>query len=1458
MVDIIGPRERPSLHYVGRRGNHSGGGARYVVLFIDVGTERIFHYFVKTKDEVEATVRTAVADMEIAAQDSVDHSASTPIKVQRFISDRDSNMTSTRAVTDMLERRIEHEMAATDGINQTPLLDAVARHLLDRTRAMLVQAGLPLEFWGFAFSMAVTIVNHLPTRQHPLRHSAMRRWNGRSHAGFAQSIRTFGCEAYPHQPQAKRENKAKLDPTSNGGDGRWRYVGPGKFSGPGLTEKGHLLLDTKVGRLHTKVGVIFDEDMDRVRKLPNPVGRWDLQRSMGLEPLRSEREIDELIVNVDEDAVRRVEAGGADPNADSGGDSDGSGVDDGGGGHDVAQPEAPHSAKAKAKTAKGKKSWWASLPKDTLIHYNQVNPKSGASFHKYEKYKHAKTIKEFYELGGKGADLTNDGKKGYFYVQETAAPATAPWLPPVAAVSRSHNAYAAEQRRQGRLAVYAAHQVQFFQSRPAPAEGPQALRLLPYWDAAVKFGDGLKQELNLIQGLANEYAMWQQQLDGAPAAQRAEVKAHQTTVTALAQTVCKRAVKAFYANVVRELGHVRASEVPTPTRFKDITGNEFEVHWIAACKKELKNLQKYNVYTWVKRPPGVHLITGTWAFKCKSLDDGSIDKFKARICSQGFREVYGVHFLEVSAPVGKLKTFRQMMAEAARRGMQVSLRDISSAYLTAPLDVDIYMEPPEGTREIDGDSGHHGEVWKLNRALYGLRQSGRVFHLRFRKQLLHKFGFKASAADNCLFIKRRGKSKLQLLVFVDDICITNDATADGRALRQEFEQNIADEGYEFSPCDDDHVYLGVAINRVNDTVISLSQERYITDVMIKYGFMSKDLQMLKKPTRSPSPSGKGKVLIEDCPQKDPSENKLGRRYREYCGVLRWLEVATRVDISATLSELCKVQINPSKGHMERLEWLMRYVCTTRKSCIVYGGPNDRDAPEGPLIMYSDSDWAGDPETRHSRGGYIAMSWGGLVSWESRKIKSVCLSSCEAEFVAAKECVCEAVWLTQLLHDMGYVDLQPRSFGKLCGKDYIMEQLSRRFDESEMPYMLRDVPRSPPVLCAVDNKCAIATSRNGGFHRRMKHIDIAYLYVQQEVNKDHVRLKYIDTKNNLADLMTKALKRVTFNFLVTRLLCEMKDKVLCRFDNGKPIDLQPRPAALDELYTQPTPGLDMGDTLTPWRAKVDVSGDAAPRRKEGPAFVGAPLRKGLPPTVHGSGRTQRAAAGMAALIAEQLRRRIALRSAVRLSASVASIGQQMAVLKREGAASLVADCLSRRLVVALQARLSALSAKRERQIAAMKRAIVDSGASSNFCGKLLELDNAVPDNAVCGTADEEPHKVVEIGDCSPLTEIRRVNSFGRPLVSASYLVGKFGEVKFDRRGVHLVTKQSDGRVWSTQIGKLTDNKLYSCDLRALSRHASVIGRARPMGALAQHSRCASPICNRVRHSRSVHGGALMVG
>ena len=140
-VDIIGPRAVPSLNYTTERGNLDGGGNRFAVIYIDKGTEKGWISFVREKSELEANVSKMANVLSMAARDSLDYKGE-ELKVQRWISDRDANLTSHKAVALMLAEKMEHRMAATDAKNQTPLLDNIVRRLLRVTSSNLDQAGL--------------------------------------------------------------------------------------------------------------------------------------------------------------------------------------------------------------------------------------------------------------------------------------------------------------------------------------------------------------------------------------------------------------------------------------------------------------------------------------------------------------------------------------------------------------------------------------------------------------------------------------------------------------------------------------------------------------------------------------------------------------------------------------------------------------------------------------------------------------------------------------------------------------------------------------------------------------------------------------------------------------------------------------------------------------------------------------------------------------------------------------------------------------------------------------------------------------------------------------------------------------------------------------------------------------------------------------------------------------------
>ena len=638
---------------------------------------------------------------------------------------------------------------------------------------------------------------------------------------------------------------------------------------------------------------------------------------------------------------------------------------------------------------------------------------------------------------------------------------------------------------------------------------------------------------------------------------------------------------------------------------------------------------------------------------------------------------------------------------------------------------------------------------------------------------LPRWGFKAcKGSDPCLFVKRVNGSIIRVLLFVDDMAIFHDSDANGMKLKEDLIKAVKDAGYEYSSSDDDNVYLGMAVTQINATCLRLSQERYIKEVMLKYGFNDCDAVDI--------PSMPGKVSVMDCPSCKPEDNKRGRRFREMTGALRWIEQCTRPDISATLSELSKVQINPGDAHVKRLDHLMAYVSTTRTLSLVYGSPS-KGTIEAPLSAYVDSDWAGDADTHYSRGGHIHCMWGTPVSWQSQKMKAVAASSCESEYMAASRAVRESLWLRYLLSDMGYRDLSADCYGRFADKDFVKVKLSN---------LMKLCRKAMTFMC--DNKGAIALSNNPVLHKRSKHIHIAYLIVRRMVQAGHCSFCYIPTKENVADLMTKGLPRTPHEHLVNKIMHGREEDKLTDF-RGKIIEFAPRLAIKDDLYLEEPLGLDPGR-------------DDHARQEQ--ASVPTPWPKG-PLAVGGSDPADRNTAD-----AYSMHRNDATPTAATSTPDATSVLQSI---------------LSR-----LQD-LTGCSASRGQRLAALVRHlydILDSGASFTYVGGKTPLLMERPSTGYVNVANGHQEAVAGKGWYGPISTARRIASFPRTLVSVSDILEQFGFVIFDRDGAYVVSHSpSKTACLVSKIGERTHDRLFSFDKEALSSHAADM-KARGMDPLKQ--------------------------
>ncbi|CAI7904255.1 unnamed protein product [Closterium sp. NIES-54] len=167
-------------------------------------------------------------------------------------------------------------------------------------------------------------------------------------------------------------------------------------------------------------------------------------------------------------------------------------------------------------------------------------------------------------------------------------------------------------------------------------------------------------------------------------------------------------------------------------------------------------------------------------------------------------------------------------------------------------------------------------------------------------------------------------------------------------------------------------------------------------------------------------------------------------------------------------------------HMAAAKRVLRYLCSTSGMGLVLGGRR--------LVVltgHADASWADDQATQRSSQGYSFSLGFGSVSWRSTRSSSVLSSSCEAEIYAGAMASQELRWLTYLLTDLG------------------------------------EPPRSPPVLY-VDNKAMLALCREHRLEHRTKHIALRYFLARELQQRGQLRLAYVASEANTADIFTKAL------------------------------------------------------------------------------------------------------------------------------------------------------------------------------------------------------------------------------------------------------------------------------------------------------------------------------------------------
>lgn len=280
----------------------------------------------------------------------------------------------------------------------------------------------------------------------------------------------------------------------------------------------------------------------------------------------------------------------------------------------------------------------------------------------------------------------------------------------------------------------------------------------------------------------------------------------------------------------------------------------------------------------------------------------------------------------------------------------------------------------------------------LRESIYGLKQSARCWN-RALHTVLVKMGFRQCQSDTWLYTRRDGEDMVIVLVYVDDLLVGCKDASIISAVLQELRKcfDITDLGMVKH-------FLGQEVRR-EDGCYSLRLTSYIEDLVKRFG--------LADCNPSKTPMDPGYVRYEDSqPMADVT------RYRSLVGALLYISVNSRPDIAASVSFLGRRASQPTINDWKAAKRVLRYLKGTKELKLKFG-PGE----EWLLRGYSDSDWAGDHDTRKSTTGFVFLYGTGPISWVSRRQTCVTLSSMEAEYVALSDTCQELIWIRRLLSDL---------------------------------------------------------------------------------------------------------------------------------------------------------------------------------------------------------------------------------------------------------------------------------------------------------------------------------------------------------------------------------------------------------------------------------------------------------
>ncbi|GKB65679.1 zinc finger, CCHC-type containing protein [Tanacetum coccineum] len=397
-----------------------------------------------------------------------------------------------------------------------------------------------------------------------------------------------------------------------------------------------------------------------------------------------------------------------------------------------------------------------------------------------------------------------------------------------------------------------------------------------------------------------------------------------------------------------------------PRTFDEAMQSRDVAFWKEAINDEMDSIMENNTWILFDLPPGCKPLDCKWIFKRKMKVDGTIDKFKARLVIQGFRQKERIDYFDTYDPVARISTIRLLIALAATYNLVIHQMDVKTAFLNG--------------------------IWRR------LNQAPKQWHPKFDEIVLSS-GFVLNQSDKCVYCKfDKSGNGVIICLYVDDMLIFRTDQVQVDKTKEFLSSNFS-----MKDMGDVDVILGIRIKR-KDKGIRITQSHYIDKIIKK--FKCDDCCPVNTPLDPTI-----KLMSNTVRAIDQLE------YSRAIGCLMYAMTSTRPDIAYVVGKLSRYTSNPSTHHWHAITKVFKYLKKTMDYGLSY--------VEFPSILegYFDASWITNLEDHTSTTGWVFLHGGGVISWASKKQTCITDSTMEAEFVALAAAGKEAEWLRNLIYEI---------------------------------------------------------------------------------------------------------------------------------------------------------------------------------------------------------------------------------------------------------------------------------------------------------------------------------------------------------------------------------------------------------------------------------------------------------